>query len=147
MQTQTVARLKFQRGVEKTFVFAILEFLFYRYLTSTTKIDTLKNHFPLHECNFENTSNYLASKLTSHNNIQRLREVLAQLQTIAAKLEEISEQMSAFMTLDDLEPFRQKSADFALILLHYSDKIDSVTQSGRRRSSSIFEPSERRCED
>ena len=111
------------------------------------KIDTLKNHFRLHECKFENTSNYLASKLTSDNNIQRLREILAQLQTIAAKLEEISEQMSAFMTLDDLEPFLQKSADFSLILIHYDDKIDNLTQSGPSRSSSTCAPFERRCED
>ena len=110
------------------------------------KIDTLKNHFRLHECKFENTSNYLASKLTSDNNIQRLREILAQLQTIAAKLEEISEQMSAFMTLDDLEPFLQKSADFSLILIHYGDKIDDLTQSGPSRSSTCA-PFERRCED
>ena len=111
------------------------------------KIDTLKNHFRLHECKFESTSNYLASKLSSDNNIQRLCEILAQLQTIAAKLEKISEQMSAFMTLDDLEPFLQKSADFSLILLHYADKIDNLTQSGPSRSSSTFAPFERRCED
>ena len=55
--------------------------------------------------------------------------------------------MSAFMTLDDLEPFLQKSAVFSLILLQYSDKIDSVTQSGPSRSSSIFATFERRCED
>ena len=111
------------------------------------KIDTLKNHFRLHQCKFENTSNYLASKLTSDNNIQRLREILAQLQTIAAKLEEISERMSAFMTLDDLEPFLQKSADFFLVLIHYADKIDNLTQSGPSRSSSTCAGFERRCED
>ena len=110
-------------------------------------IDTLKNHFRLHDCKFENTSNYLASKLTSDTNIQRLREILAQLQTIAAKLNEISKQMSAFMTLDDLEPFLQKSADFALILLHYAEKIDILTQRGPSRFSSIFAPFERRWED
>ena len=111
------------------------------------KIDTLKNHFRLQECKFEKTSNYLASKLTSEdNNIQRLREILAQLQTIAAKLEEISEQMSAFMTLDDLEPFLRKSADFSLILIHYADKIDNLTQSGPSRSSTCA-PFERRCEE
>ena len=111
------------------------------------KIDTLKNHFRLHECKFENTSNYLASKLTSDNNIKRLREILAQLQTLAAKLEEISDQMSAFMTLDDLEPFLQKSADFSLILIHYADKIDNLTQSGQSCSSSTCAPFERRCEN
>ena len=111
------------------------------------KIDTLKNHFRLQECKFEKTSNYLASKLTSEdNNIQRLREILAQLQTIAAKLEEISEQMSAFMTLDDLEPFLRKSADFSLILIHYADKIDNLTQSGPSRSSTCA-PFERRYEE
>ena len=111
------------------------------------KIDTLKNKFRLQECKFENTSNYLASKLTSDNNIQRLREILAQLQTIVTKLEDISEQMSAFMTLDDLEPLLQKSADFSSILLHYADKIDNLTQSGPSRSSSTFAPFVRRCKD
>ena len=55
--------------------------------------------------------------------------------------------MSAFMTLDDLERFLQKSADFSLVLLHYADKIDNLTQSGPSRSSLTFAPFERRCED
>ena len=168
VQTQTVARWKFQRGTGKNFHFALLKFLFFAgrsgsfslsCLTSTTINDGepedrhsqikrhSQNHFRLHECKFEKTSNYLASKLTSDNNIQRLREILAQLQTIAAKLEEISEQMSAFMTLDDLEPFLQKSADFSLFFLHYADKIDNLTQSAPSRSSSTCAPFERRCED
>ena len=87
------------------------------------KIDTPNNYFRLHDCKFKNTSNSLASKLTSDNNIQRLREIFAQLQTIAAKLEEIFEQVSAFMTLDDLELFLQKSAELSLFLLHYADKL------------------------
>ena len=51
------------------------------------------------------------------------------------------------MTLDDLEPFLQKSADFSLILIHCADKIDNLTQSGPSRSSSTCAPFERRYED
>ena len=51
------------------------------------------------------------------------------------------------MTLDDLEPFLQKSVDFFLFLIHYADKIDNLTQSGQSRSSSTCAPFERQCED
>ena len=51
------------------------------------------------------------------------------------------------MTLDNLEPFLQKSADFSLFLLHNADKINNLTQSGPSCSSSTFSLFERRCED
>ena len=68
------------------------------------KIATLTNQFKLHELKFRNASNYLASKLDSDQNPARLRQTLAQLQTIACKLEELAEQMSAQMLLEELEP-------------------------------------------
>ena len=146
VQTQTVARSKFQPGTKKLSILLSLSFcvfllvrsgsLLVSCFTSTTINDgepeVRHSQKPLSTPRLQiDTSNYLASKLTSDNHIQRLREIRAQLQTIAAKFEEIFGQMSAFLTLNDLVPFLQKSADFSLFLLHYANKIDNLTQNGQ----------------
>ena len=86
------------------------------------KIATLTNQFKLHELKFRNASNYLASRLDSDQNPARLRQNHAQLQTIACRLEELAEQMSAHMPLEELEPFLQISADTLLQILQIADQ-------------------------
>ena len=86
---------------------------------------TLQNHFKLHDIKFTNSSNYLASQLDLNSTPTQLNEILAALKTVASKLENLAEQLSAHMTLDDLEPYLQKSADASILVLHYADKISS----------------------
>ena len=89
------------------------------------KQQTLQNQFKLHDIKFTNSSNYLASQLDLNSTPTQLNEILAALKTVASKLENLAEQLSAHMTLDDLEPYLQKSADASILVLHYADKISS----------------------
>ena len=89
------------------------------------KQQTLQNQFELHDIKFTNSSNYLASQLDLNSTPTQLNEILAALKTVAPKLENLAEQLSAHMTLDDLEPYLQKSADASILVLHYADKISS----------------------
>ena len=89
------------------------------------KQQTLQNQFKLHDIKFTNSSNYLASQLDLNSTPTQLNEILAALKTVASKLENLAEQLSAHMTLGDLEPYLQKSADASILVLHYADKISS----------------------
>ena len=89
------------------------------------KQQTLQNQFKLHDIKFTNSSNYLASQLDLNSTPTQLNEILAALKAVASKLENLAEQLSAHMTLGDLEPYLQKSADASILVLHYADKISS----------------------
>ena len=88
------------------------------------KQQTLQNKFKLHDKTFTNSSNYLASQLDLNSTPTRLIEILAALKTVASKLENLAEQLSAHMTLDDLEPYLQKSAD----ALRRHNKLSTTTK-------------------
>ena len=89
------------------------------------KQQTLQNQFKLHDIKVTNSSNYLASQLDLKCTPTQLNEILAALKTVASKLENLPGQLSAHMTLDDLEPYLQKSAGASILVLHYADKISS----------------------
>ena len=89
------------------------------------KQQTLQNQFKLHDIKFTNSSNYLASQLDLNSTPTQLNDILSALKAVASKLENLAEQLSAHMTLDDLEPYLQKSADASILVLHYADKISS----------------------
>ena len=89
------------------------------------KQQTLQNQFKLHDIKFTNSSNYLAPQLDLNSTPTQLNEILAALKTVASKLENLAEQLSAHMTLDDLEPYLQISADASIVVLHYADTISS----------------------
>ena len=86
------------------------------------KQQVLQNLFKLHDIKLTNSSNYLASQLDLNSTPTQLNEILAALKTVASKLENLAEQLSAHMSLDDLEPYLQKSADASILVLHYADK-------------------------
>ena len=116
------------------------------------KIATLTNQFKLHELKFRNASNYLASRLDSDQNSARLRQNFAQLQTIACRLEELAEQMSAHMPLEELEPFLQISADTSLQILQIADQIETLsttelTHATHSQSSPGFTAVQLRCDE
>ena len=116
------------------------------------KIVTLANQFKLHELKFQNASSYLASKLDSDQNPARLRQNLAQLQTIASRLEELAEQMSAHMPLEELEPFLQISADSSLEILQIIDQSENLTtteltHAHHSQSSPAFTAVQLRCDE
>ena len=107
------------------------------------KIATLANQFKLHELKFQNASSYLASKLDSDQNPARLRQNLAQIQTVASRLEELVEQMSAHMPLEELELLLQISADTSHQILQITDQIENLTttkltHASRSQSSPAF---------
>ena len=116
------------------------------------KIATLASQFKLHELKFQNASSYLASKLDSDQNPARLRQNLAQWQTIACRLEELAEQMSAHMPLKELEPFLQISADTSLQFLQITDQIETLsttelTHATHSQSSPGFTAVQLRCDE
>ena len=116
------------------------------------KIAALTNHFKLHELKFRNASNYLASRLDSDENPTRLRQSLAQLQTIACRLEELAEQMSTHMPLEELEPFLQISANTLLQILQIADQIETLsttelTNATHSQSSPGFTAVQLRCDE
>ena len=90
------------------------------------KQQTRKNQFKLHDIKFKNSSNYLAAQLDLKGTPIQLNEILAAFITVASKLENLAEQLSAHLNLDDLGPCLQKSADAPIIVLHYADKISSL---------------------
>ena len=96
------------------------------------KQQTLQNQFKLHDIKLTNSSNYLATQLDLNSTPTQLNEIFAAPKTVASKLENVAEQLSADMTLDDLEPYLQKSADASILVLHYADKISS------RQLQSVF---------
>ena len=115
------------------------------------KIATLANQFKLHELKFQNASSYLASKLDSDHNPARLRQNLAQLQTIASRLEELAEQMSVHMPLEELEPFLQISADTSLQILQITGQIENpttteLTHALHSQSAPAFTAAQLRCD-
>ena len=89
------------------------------------KQQTLQNQSKLHDIKFTNSFNYLATQLDLNSTPTQLNKILAALKTVASKLENLAEQLSAHMTLDDLEPYLQKPADASILVLHYADKISS----------------------
>ena len=67
------------------------------------KQQTLQNQFKLHDIKFTNSSNYLTSQLDLNSIPTQLNVILAAIETVALKLENLAEQLSAHMVLDDLD--------------------------------------------
>ena len=97
------------------------------------KIATLTNQFKQHELEFLNAINYLASKLNCDHNPARLRQNQSQLQTIACRLEELAEQMSAHLPLQNLSRFSrfQPTAHFKFYNSPTKLKIQHLLQNSR----------------
>ena len=116
------------------------------------KIQTLKNQFQLYKTKFENCSTYLASQLDARDNVSSLQDILTELRTSAAKLEDLACQLSAHLSGDDLEKIFQHVAESSLTVLQHSDCIRAKEARNHpspasSRPSTAFKPVQRRCDD
>ena len=81
------------------------------------KMATLQNHFRHHDLRFKTFPRYLDSRFEGEKNATQLRDILTELKNVSSKAEELTEQLSAQLLPDELEPFLQNSVETSLLVL------------------------------